>query len=229
MSEPQILVKKIINAVCGCSHELGHEILPEMVTGKARDKNTVRVRHMVMFVAYRHYNFTLHGLGKLLNRDHASVVHGNRQMADLIDRYAEHGRLYMAVAVELGLKPLDWLNPCLFEKLQEVKKPINNPLDKPKNPIESDEYVIPIYWSPEEKVRRKMALMYPGVAPGPGDGNRAKMPDQKDKYRHFNQPTSEEAIRKKMKADGLKATRQHFKRALTKDAMLKEMRRQGRL
>lgn len=215
---------KIIRAVCGMMMEAGYNILPEMITGKYRGKHLVRARHMVAFIAYQHYDFTLKGAAALLNRDHASVVHANRQMADLIDRYAEHGRLYMAVTEELGLRPLEWLKPCVFEKLQEVKKLLKNPLDKPKKPVESDSYVVPLNYAPGELEERRWKLKYPGVARGYGDTENGTRTMTGEGISGVRREMGRKTYKRMMNV----GTVRHFKRATTKDAIFKEMKRQGR-
>lgn len=197
----------IIRAVCVASHELGHRITPADVMGTVRKKEMVRCRHMVMFIARHHYLLTLEGIAKMIGgKDHASVVHAVKMMANAIPRYSEHGRLYMGSLTYLNLQPLDGCEPMLVEKPVMVVKKIKNPVKFKAvgNYERAEDFFVPMNWSAEEKARLDLHRMYPGAAPGAGNIMKAigRSDDGgKTKLRHFQQALTHGIIRKQMRRE----------------------------
>lgn len=196
---------RIIRAVCVASHEGGHQITPSDLMQKTRKKEVVRCRHMVMFIARHHYLLTLGGIGEMMGgKDHASVVHAVKMMANAIPRYSEHGRLYTGALTYLNLQPLAGCDPMLVDKPVIVVERIKNPVKfKAVGKYErAEDFVVPMNWTPEEKALLDFHRAYPGVAPGRGDIGKAVFGSHdggKTKLRHFQQALTHGIIRKQMR------------------------------
>lgn len=197
---------RIIRAVCVASHEGGYQITPNDIMRKTREKEVVRCRHMVMFIARYHYLMTLEGIGKMLGKNHASVIHAGKMMANAIPRYPEHGRLYMGALTYLNLQPLDGCEPMLVEKPVMVVEKVKNPvkLKAVGNYERAEDFFVPMNWTPEEKALLDFHRAYPGVAPGRGDIGKAVFGSHdggKTKLRHFQQALTHGIIRKQMRRE----------------------------
>ena len=53
-------------------------VLPSDVMSGKRQRNIVRVRHVVMAVLYHQHQMTLSSIGAAMDRDHTSVLHAIR-------------------------------------------------------------------------------------------------------------------------------------------------------
>jgi hypothetical protein len=51
---------------------------------KSRLREVVEIRQLIWFISYYHHNTTLNYLGRFFNRDHATVLHGIRNISTFI-------------------------------------------------------------------------------------------------------------------------------------------------
>ena len=62
--------------------------------GKSRLHEVVCARRAFIAIVSEFYSLTLSAIGKLTNRDHATILHSNRQHKNWIDTYPEYTALY---------------------------------------------------------------------------------------------------------------------------------------
>ena len=62
--------------------------------GKSRLHEVVCARRAFIAIVSEFFNLTLSAIGKITNRDHATILHNNRQHKNWIDTYPEYTALY---------------------------------------------------------------------------------------------------------------------------------------
>jgi len=92
-----ISIKKILAAISRRSH-----IQLEVLTGRKRNKIIMPWRQLAYLLSYELTGCTLTQIGKVLNRDHTSLMHGIKQINKLRqqDQYVEH--IYRELRRELS-------------------------------------------------------------------------------------------------------------------------------
>jgi chromosomal replication initiator protein len=65
-----VTLDDIIESVC--QH---YQVTPEEVSGKSRKRNLVIARQVSMFLAQKHTKMPASRIGKLIGRDHSTVLH----------------------------------------------------------------------------------------------------------------------------------------------------------
>lgn len=64
------------------------EVPSELIKGKRRYKELVIPRHITMYLACKHTEFSLKNIGKqMLGRDHTTVIHSRNYVQDIFDLY----------------------------------------------------------------------------------------------------------------------------------------------
>lgn len=61
-------------------------VAPTAITGTARNKEIARARLLVMYVLREDTSATWCGIGRVLRRDHSTVMHGHARIAELVPR-----------------------------------------------------------------------------------------------------------------------------------------------
>tara|TARA_R110001599_G_scaffold70637_4_gene197841 strand:- start:111 stop:554 length:444 start_codon:yes stop_codon:yes gene_type:complete len=69
-------------------------ISTEEMFSKSRLHETVRARRAFIAIVSEFYSLTLSAIGKLTNRDHATILHSNRQHKNWLGTYSEYTVLY---------------------------------------------------------------------------------------------------------------------------------------
>jgi hypothetical protein len=94
----KIGLHRILKVVCD---ELGANI--DDVTSKKRQREITDARHIFCYLASKAYGrHTLKQIGKLVNRDHASVLHAKRKVIDLMEFDREINAVVNAIIRRLG-------------------------------------------------------------------------------------------------------------------------------
>jgi chromosomal replication initiation ATPase DnaA len=85
-------------------------ISEEDILSKSRLKETVLARHLYCYFACEKTRYSLKSIGTLINRDHASVIHGNKRILYELEYYPEVK--YIIKRIDFKLKDIDdkWLN-----------------------------------------------------------------------------------------------------------------------
>ena len=66
----------------------------EEMFSKSRLHETVRARRAFIAIVSEFFSLTLSAIGKLTNRDHATILHSNRQHKNWLGTYSEYTVLY---------------------------------------------------------------------------------------------------------------------------------------
>lgn len=75
-------MKKIAIAVC--EH---YDMLLEDLFDKRKTDELVRVRYMVMYIAYKIFGYSYSEIGRFLKKNHATCLHGINKMKGELDVY----------------------------------------------------------------------------------------------------------------------------------------------
>lgn len=80
------------------------------ILSKSRLKETVFARHLYCYFSCEKTRYSLKSIGKLINRDHASVIHGNKRIIYELEYYPEVKHIIKRI--DFKLKDIDekWLN-----------------------------------------------------------------------------------------------------------------------
>ena len=70
------------------------------LTGKKRDRNTTRARHIAQWLIRKDTNLTLCQIAEIFNRDHASVMYGINKIQSEIDQDGETKFLFLDEEIE---------------------------------------------------------------------------------------------------------------------------------
>lgn len=71
---------KIFDTVCDI-----FKVTEEEMKGKCRKRNLVEPRQIIMYMLYNKTARNLKSIGRLMNRDHATVIYANNTVKDLMD------------------------------------------------------------------------------------------------------------------------------------------------
>lgn len=78
------------------------DLLPELIRGVSRQRELVHARWLVMTLAQRCLGYSLPRIGRLMQRDHTSVLHGIRSLAALARADATLAARIEALAARLS-------------------------------------------------------------------------------------------------------------------------------
>ena len=98
-------LKTILKAVSSVTNIYEKDILR-----KSRLKDVVFARHLYCYMACLKTSYTLKSIGNYINRNHATVIHGNKKILHELEYYPE---VYKAIKnVKFKLSGVDdkWLN-----------------------------------------------------------------------------------------------------------------------
>jgi len=76
------------------------DITMDELTGRCRQRHLVVARHICFYILRNEFNLNLKQIGKLFNRDHASVIHGIKQMDYMVESpnlYKQEFKIYQAI------------------------------------------------------------------------------------------------------------------------------------
>lgn len=98
-------LKRILKAVSEVTLISEQDILT-----KSRLKEIVFARHLYCYFSCEKTRYSLKSIGKLINRDHASVIHGNKRIIYELEYYPEVKHIIKRI--NFKLKDIDdkWLN-----------------------------------------------------------------------------------------------------------------------
>ena len=79
-SDPTILLRLLKAA------ELVGGLGPKELAGKSHSRSVAVVRHAVMWIAHKHLGLSGSSIGRVLDRDHTTVIHGVQKVQERVDR-----------------------------------------------------------------------------------------------------------------------------------------------
>lgn len=86
------------------------EISENDILSRIRLKETVLARHLYCYFSCEKTRYSLKSIGKLINRDHASVIHGNKRIIYELEYYPEVKHLIKRINFKLKNIDEKWLN-----------------------------------------------------------------------------------------------------------------------
>lgn len=159
--EDRTIDEVIIDAVIAAGEKAGLAPITrqELLTG-TRKMDAVVHRNTVIYIMRAHYSMTVERIGKLIKRDHSTVVYTMGRVETRIKSETSPGRTYQYACDILGLQPL--VEPMLASVprsiyVREVKR---------KKIEREDDYIKPLNYTREEKRRIEAQMKYPGTLIG---------------------------------------------------------------
>lgn len=159
--EDRTIDEVIIDAVIAAGEKAGLAPITreELLTG-TRKMDAVVHRNTVIYIMRAHYSMTVERIGKLIKRDHSTVVYTMGHVETRIKSETSPGRTYQYACDILGLQPL--VDPMLASVprsiyVREVKR---------KNVDDEGQYIKPMNYTAEERRLRNAQLKYPGTLVG---------------------------------------------------------------
>ena len=98
-------LKRILKAVSEVTLISEDDILT-----KSRLKEIVFARHLYCYFSCEKTRYSLKSIGKLINRDHASVIHGNKRIIYELEYYPEVKHIIKRINFKLKDIDDNWLN-----------------------------------------------------------------------------------------------------------------------
>ena len=115
----------------------------EQMRSASRLREIVFARRVLCVIARRHWDMTYEVIGRLINKDHSSVIYYIKKHDHEYEKYPDYSRMYKTVFGEvqaLFLAKTDF-NPeflaLKIEQLTEQKRIINAQIDSYKNRIKN--------------------------------------------------------------------------------------------
>ena len=66
-----LLADRLIDLAC----DMDDSITRETILGRRKSRNVTAWRHIIAWVLYKKYNYTITLIGKQLGRDHSTIIH----------------------------------------------------------------------------------------------------------------------------------------------------------
>lgn len=82
------------------------QVTPERLSSHTRKREVVVARQHVMSIMLRFYNMSLHSVGAIYRKDHATALHARRTIDTLRDQYSEYENADEFITSELVNKNL---------------------------------------------------------------------------------------------------------------------------
>ena len=117
--------------------ETVERLTEQKIDRQCRDREVVYARAMYFKLAKQYTNYPLNKIGKIVNRHHASVIHGIKLFDDVIAKYeTDYYQIYDRITLNLKKRQLgSLLNPALYYRekyartLLELRKERHKSMD----------------------------------------------------------------------------------------------------
>ena len=98
-------VEAVLDAVCDAYGAVFVQVQQGALLSGSRKQDTVRARQIAMYILRKHCRLTLKDIGRSMNRDHATVIHGTRTAAVYMLEDPDGYKVYTIAMKALGINP----------------------------------------------------------------------------------------------------------------------------